>query len=135
MLRIVGILVLSLALVACGSTQNTSTEGSTSGVTADRIDVSELSIPLSGLSAYDLVQQYNANWLQKRGPSSINNPVPIKVYVDNTGSAFGTVSSLRNLNARNVDTIEYFDAQEAQFEFGLGNVAGVIYVQTKASGG
>jgi len=124
-------LILSLGLMGCGSSSSTQQ----SGVSSDQIVVSELSAPVDGLSAYEVVQRYQSNWLRKRGPSSFNDPVEIKVYLDGSTNPYGSSESLRQIRAMNVSTIEYFDAQEAQFKFGLGNVAGAILVRTKPVNG
>lgn len=119
----------ALILHGCGTSQSTS---SSSGVTSDEIVVSELSAPVGGLSAYDLITRHNSNWLRKRGPTSFNNPNPIKVYLDNTGSPYGTVEVLREIRAVDIASIRYFDAPEAQSRFGLGNVSGAILVKTRS---
>ena len=123
--RIVVVLVV-LVLTACGSSSKTS-----SGLSANRIVLSELTIPVHGLSVYEVVQQYKSHWLQPRGPTSINNPAPIKVYLDGSSTAYGPVSSLHEIRADNVATITRLSAREAQFRYGLGNVAGAIVVDTK----
>jgi hypothetical protein len=125
---LLALLLLSAGLMACG----TSSETHHSGLTQNRILVTELDAPVDGLSAYQVVQQYRSNWLQKRGPTSFNNPVPIKVYLDGTSSPYGTVEALRRIRAVNVASIRHFNAQEAQFRFGLGNVSGAILVQTRS---
>lgn len=135
MSRTAALLALSFLLFACASSEDATSDESRSGVTPDRIVVSKLSFPVGGLSAYEVIQRKNSNWLRKRGSSSINNPVPIKVYVDNVGSPYGTVRSLRSLDAKNIATIKHFDAQEAQYKFGLGNVSGAILVRTKSGNG
>lgn len=124
---IAALLLLSLGLSACGSSSSTRQ----SGLTADQIIVTELSAPVTGLSAYEVVQQYRSNWLRKRGPTSINNQVPIKVYLDGTGSPYGSLEALRRIRAANVASIQHFDASEAHYRFGLGNVAGAILVRTR----
>lgn len=121
------LLLLFLGLTACGSSSSTSH----SGIKPNKIIVSELSAPIHGLSAYEVVQQYKSHWLRKRGRTSINNPVSIKVYLDGTKSPYGDLSSLRDIRAVNVASITRFNANEAQFRFGLGNVAGAILVETK----
>ena len=122
------LLLLSAGLMACGS----SSETRHSGLTRNQILVTELDAPVDGLSAYQVVQQYRSNWLRKRGATSLNHPVPIKVYLDGTSSPYGTVEALRRIRAVNVASIRHFDAQEAQFRFGLGNVSGAILVQTRS---
>jgi hypothetical protein len=125
MSRIAALLSFALLLGACGTSKNM-----TSGVSPNRIDVSELSYPTEVVSAYDIVRQYRANWLRKRGRSSIQNPTPVKVYLDSEGSAYGTVESLRSINGRDIAVIEYYNAGEAQLKFGLGNASGAILVRT-----
>jgi len=124
----------ALALTGCSSSQSTSSADSPQGVSSDEIIVSELPFSVGGLSAYDLVSRHNSAWLRKRGPTSINNPNPINVYLDNTNSPYGTVEVLREIRAVNVASIRHFDAREAQFKFGLGNVSGAILVKTKGAG-
>jgi len=51
------------------------------------------------------------------------------VYLDESGFPYGGVESLRDLQASNVNVIKYFDAQAAQFRFGVGNVSGAILVK------
>lgn len=135
------LLALSLTLTACGSSSppassssSDSSQSTPSGVKSDRIIVSELSPSADGLSVYAIVNRYKSEWLQQRGSTSFNNPNPIQVYLDNTGSPYGTVEVLRKIRAVNVSTIRYFNAREAHFQFGLGNVSGAILVETKDGG-
>lgn len=121
------LLVLSLGLMGCTSSSTTQQ----SGVTSNRIVVSELPAPVNGLSAYEVVKRYRSNWLEKRGPSSFKSPATIKVYLDGATTPYGSAEALRQIRMTNVVTIRYFDAQEAQFKFGLGNVAGAILVRTR----
>lgn len=129
--RVLAFLVFSLVLTACASTGGSTSSDSRSGISSDRIVVDELSLPAGSLSAYDLVNQYKTQWLQKRGHISINNDVSIKVYVDGTGSPFGGVSSLRKIRADDIAYIEHYSGSAAHFKFGLDNGAGAIYVRTK----
>lgn len=119
---------LAFVLTAC----STSNVGGQPGVSSDKIVVEELTHPVGDLSAYELVKRYHGNWLEKRGPMSFKSPVSIKVYVDNTGFPYGSASSLRQIRASEIESIEYFDGPEAQSTFGLGNVAGAILVHTKS---
>lgn len=126
-LSIAGSLLLLLSLAACETSSGTTDDA----VSNNRIVVEDLSASVSGLSAYEVVSQYRPHWLQTRGPTSINNPVDVKVYVDGSGSPYGTVESLHDLRASNLASIQHFDSSEAQFRFGLGNVAGALLVTTK----
>lgn len=129
MREVVVLLVLSLGLMGCTSSSTTQ-QSQQSGVTSNRIVVSELPASVNGLSAYEVVKRYRSNWLEKRGPSSFKNPVTIKVYLDGATTPYGSVEALRQIRMTNVVSIRYFDAQEAQFKFGLGNIAGAILVRT-----
>lgn len=124
------LVALSLGTAACG----TSSQTSDSDASTDKIVVSELSPSAQSQSVYEVISQNNSNWLRQRGPSSFSNPNPIQVYVDRTGSPYGTIESLRGIQASNVSVIKYFDAQAAQFRFGVGNVAGAILVERKGAG-
>lgn len=130
-MRILALLfALSLTLTACGSMKGTGQKG----VSSNEIVVTELSDPIGGLTAYEIVKRYNANWLEKRGPMSFQGPVEIKVYVDNTGYAYGNASSLRQIQASRIESIKYYSGREAQSRFGLGNVAGALLVRTRSGG-
>lgn len=132
MLRTITCLALSFFVVACGT--STSTTSDPQSKTPNKIDVSELSYPVEVLSAYDIVRRYNANWLQKRGRSSIENPNPIRVYLDNTGSSLGGIDVLKNIDGMDIKSIERFSPREAQLHFGVGHRSGAILVRTRGSG-
>lgn len=129
MARIASLFALSVVLVACGTSKKTSSDG----VSPNQIDVRELSHSAEMFSVYDIVRRHKSNWLRKRGTSSFSKPTPIKVYLDNTGSPYGDISSLREISGRNVATIEYFGPGDAQLKFGLGNRSGAILVHTRGS--
>mgnify|MGYP006287701643 FL=1 len=133
MLRPLSLLSVLLIVLctACGSSKPLSDEAA-SAVSANRMVVSKMPVAVQSQSAYELISQYNPQWLRKRGRSSINNPVPIKVYLDGVTSAYGTVRSLRRISARDIAVIEHFTASEAQFKFGLGNTSGAILVHTRS---
>jgi hypothetical protein len=96
--------------------------------------MSELASPVGGMTAYEVVQQYQPTWLRKRGRSSLQDPVPVKVYLNDSGSPYGTVSSLREIEAINVAEIEHYTSREAQFKFGIEHVSGALMVRTKTGG-
>jgi len=131
--RTVTLLLFSILIVACGvSGQSTSDEPS--GGLSSEIIMDSLDTQVGGMSVYEIVQLYKPDWLRKRGRSSLQDPVPIKVYVDNTTTSFGTVSDLRHLDAGNVSTVKRYTSVEAQSEFGLDNTSGAILIRTKSGG-
>jgi hypothetical protein len=121
------ICLLAIGLTACASTGGASQKG----VSSNQITLSELPVDVTGKSAYQVVKEYKSHWLRKRGQSSINAKDAISVYLDTNQTRFGDVESLRELQAINVDAIEWLDSQRAQFRYGLDNTQGVILVHMK----
>ena len=132
MLRTITCLALSLLLVACGTSTRTTSD--TQSRNPDKINVSDLPYPIEVMTAYDIVRRYNANWLRKRGRSSIEHPNPIRVYLDNTSSPLGGIDALRNINGIDIESIERFGAREAQLHFGVGHTSGALLVRTRGTG-
>lgn len=128
------LLVASFALFACATTGSSSSSEPERGVSTNKIVVDKLDISTGDLTAFEIVRRYKSHWLQKRGRMSINNPVPVKVYLDGTGSALGGVRSLRQIQASSIAYIQHFSGMKAQAKFGPGNNAGAIYVKTKTGG-
>lgn len=124
-------LFLSMGLLACGSSGPSAEDGQESDQSPNRLVVSELSAPVTGLTAYDLVRQYKSHWLWTPETQSLKNDPQIQVYINNPGSQAGTVSSLKRINAVTISEIKYFPPNEAQFRFGMGNSVGAILVSTK----
>lgn len=130
-LWIVLLLLLQFGL-ACGSTNQSSTERQGVEISGDRIEIVDPHL-VSHLSAYELINQNRRQWLSREGPKSINAPTPIKVYIDSKASE-QSISVLRSIPADQISYVEHFEALEAQSEFGLGNTSGAIFVHTRASG-
>lgn len=127
----VSVVILLFGLVACTSTSNTSQKG----VSSSRIELAQLPSDVSGKSAYQVVKEYKSHWLQKRGASSINSQTEISVYLDTNQTRFGNPESLKQIQAVNVQAIEWLDSQEATFRYGLDNTQGVILVHMKRGTG
>jgi len=82
-------------------------------------------------TAYDAVVRLHANFLTRRGETSVlgtSNPEP-NVYLDDV--FIGPVAQLKNIQAADVASIRVYRAWEAGMKFGAGNVGGVIEVYTK----
>lgn len=86
-------------------------------------------------SPCEVVQRYRSHWLRRRGPSSINNPVPTKVYFDGMATPYGSLRVVHEIRVANVASIRHFDAPEAHFKFGIGTVADAVLVRTKSRAG
>mgnify|MGYP002760590530 FL=1 len=82
-------------------------------------------------SAYSVVQRLRPNWLRKRGPSSINNPSDIVVYVE--GSRYGPPPSLRQVDPLNVASMRFLTDDQATTRYGTGHDNGAILVRLRGS--
>lgn len=121
--------VIALACFAIGIAACASTESSSQG-SGDRLVFKELSISLSGKTAYEVIEEVQPQWLRKRGRTSINNPEEVNVYLE--GTEYGPVESLRQISAENVEYAEHLSSGEAQFRFGPGNPQGAIVVYLRS---
>lgn len=93
-------------------------------------------------TADEVVRLLRPTWLTSRRPTMLADPrctrldrvcEPIsvdvmKVYLD--GHRLGGTATLREINARNVETIRYFGAAEAVARWGAGHGQGAILVNT-----
>ena len=82
-------------------------------------------------TAYDAVVRIHANFLTRRGSTSVlgtSSPVP-NVYLDDV--FIGTVNELMNIQANDVASIRVYPAGQTAPRFGAGNMGGVIEVYTK----
>jgi hypothetical protein len=104
-----------------------------SGAAVDNNAITEAEIDsVHATSAYDAVRKLRPRFLEPRGRMSLDPQAPPaqpNVYVDN--QYYGDISSLRTISAAVVEVIKFYNASEAQYAFGRGNMAGVISVLTK----
>jgi len=82
-------------------------------------------------TAYDVIAKYRANFLHSRGPNSIllKQPKEPTVFLDNV--EFGTINSLRTIQASNVAEIRFIEGWDAMTKYGSDHVAGVIQIYTR----
>ena len=80
-------------------------------------------------TAYDLVQSLRPIWLNKRGPTSIENEGDVHVYVGTT--RMGDRDALREVAAASISSIRYLDTKEANYRFGPGHPYGAIVISTE----
>ncbi|HEU4566173.1 MAG TPA: hypothetical protein VFS05_16040 [Gemmatimonadaceae bacterium] len=94
-------------------------------ITQDEIEALHVS------TAFQAVQKLRAEYLNVRGPSSVEDPAAAlpTVYVD--GIAFGNVASLRLIPAMDVAQIRFLGAWDAATEYGGRHRGGVIAVTTR----
>ena len=80
------------------------------------------------VTVYDAVEALRSNWLHTRGSDSFLNPSEVRVYFDNT--LLGGTDKLREIAAKDVTFIRYFDGVSATARWGVGHAGGVIYLST-----
>lgn len=81
------------------------------------------------MTVYDAVARLRPNWLAVHGKATHGSEYPM-VYVD--GQRYGSVESLRNIQAYHVADIRYYDITQAGARFGVqGGTSGVIEVRIR----
>lgn len=122
--RVAAAALLMLAAAGCAHlpTQGTHT---LNVITAEEIERSQAT------NAYEAVQMIQPSFLVSRGPTSISGAdsgLP-NVYLDDV--PYGPLGALRDIPAGDVALIRMYQAWEATYKFGTGNMGGVIDVFTK----
>ena len=80
-------------------------------------------------SAFDVVQALRPLWLTKRGAQSIQYDTDILIYM---GTAqLGELSTLRQIPAATVASMEFLDAKAANYRFGMSHPNGAIVISTE----
>ena len=91
--------------------------------------ISQLEIAAAGdaQTAFEIVKRLRPNWLNVRGPSSINLPTPdVVIYVN--GVRRGGPDTLKDLPITGLNEIRHLRGTEATQRFGLGHENGAILV-------
>lgn len=117
------ILLLSGCVLASHSASETV---DTSVITENEID------SVHAFNALEAISKLRPRFLVSRGKVSLDPKVPPalpNVYIDNM--FYGDVTTLRGIATGSIDSIRFFDAANAQYKFGAGNMAGVIDIFTK----
>ena len=85
----------------------------------------------AGSNAYDLIQKLRPEFLRSRGRVSLSSPAQATavVYVDDL--RYGSLQSLRNINAEQIYSVVFIGASEATTRFGTDHVGGAILITTK----
>lgn len=94
-------------------------------ITEDQIEKSQ------AINAYEVIQRLKPNFLASRGPTNFRDASPTlpKVYVNDV--LYGDVSTLTTIEATDIAMIRMYQAWEATYKFGTGNMGGAIDVFTK----
>ncbi|HEX8904319.1 MAG TPA: hypothetical protein VF771_05720 [Longimicrobiaceae bacterium] len=80
-------------------------------------------------NAYQAVETLRSNWLISRGPSSLNSPSGVLVYLNN--ARLGGVETLRGISPQEIVYIRYYDPAAAAGRWGRDVASGVIMVSTE----
>jgi len=82
-------------------------------------------------SAYDLVKRYRSDFLRSRGQTSLTQRSSPYAAVFLDDLEYGSIESLRQIPADQINEIRFYEATEAQTKFGSGRMGGVIAVSTR----
>ena len=126
--RLVLVAAVAGPLGACGPPHLLNTAGPPARVNPHYISLAE--IQNSGeASAFDVIQTLRPLWLTKRGAQSIQYDTDILVYL---GTAqLGELSTLRQIPAATVASMEFLDAKTANYRFGMSHPNGAIVISTE----
>lgn len=82
---------------------------------------------------FDVVRAVRPMWLRQFSTTVQNGQVTgVSVYVDN--QRVGGLEVLRDMTSTTATSLRFYTASEAQSRFGLGNLQGVIQVNTARGG-
>lgn len=79
-------------------------------------------------TALEVVQRLRPGWLRGRGVDGITRSTTVQVYVD--GVRYGGPGSLASVSTSGIQSIRYYDANEATQRWGTGHARGAIEVRT-----
>ena len=116
--------VVLVALGGCASTQHPP-DTDRSVITLEQIQAANVA------TAYELVTKFRADFLRSREPNSIllKQRKEARVYLDNVD--YGTIGSLRNIEASSIGGIRFIEGRDAMTKYGSDHVAGVIEIYTR----
>lgn len=128
-------LLAAAAVVGCATGGNAPEHKATPTSKASFLPDVEIANANANLnSAYDAVARLRPGWLAARGVTSFgeggSGTEYALVYVD--GQRYGDLNSLRNIQAFQVGSMQYYDVTQAGATFGIrGGSSGVIEVKLK----
>lgn len=131
---LVALALVSVVGAGCGGQRTAAAPSPTAGTPrprsrADLITRADIE-RTSFVNTYELVRALKGNWLNARGPDSINGTSSeVQIHVDEV--RLGGVASLRDIHPNDVAAIQYFDPITASGRWGLGYAAGAIMVTTR----
>ncbi len=115
---------------ACSS--GTGQPGRTAPRSDENVITAEELATANASNLYDAIRQLRPRWMERGGPTALRGPdfqSGIQVYLDRIHE--GGVDALRSIPRGLVERIRFLSPSEAQGEFGLDNIQGVIQVITR----
>lgn len=117
------ILVLTVALVACATT-----DGAKESSSSNHISHSELTNSSTyGGSAYEVIRDLRPQWFSKR--VSTARSAEIQVYLD--GAQIGNSQKMHDISSEDLQEVRYLDGPSASMRFGTDHGHGAILLKTK----
>ncbi len=119
--------ILAVALTGCaaGPSPTPRPKVDPNLITRDEIQAQQFT------NAYDAVKTLRANWLHVRGGESVNYPLEVQVYLNDTH--IGDISALQTIASPPIQFIRFYSGQEASAKWGVDHGRGAIVVSTKVS--
>ncbi|MFQ5769932.1 MAG: hypothetical protein ACE5HX_05315 [bacterium] len=118
-------MLCAMSLIACSITRETHTK--TTRRAHNYIYLEEIQKSAAS-NAYDLIRNLRPHWLRGRGIKSIKfqeTSFPV-VYVND--SRHGNIQSLTMISAHYIKEIQFLNAGDATFRFGLNHSSGAILI-------
>ncbi|HUG97961.1 MAG TPA: hypothetical protein VMQ83_02140, partial [Gammaproteobacteria bacterium] len=125
-MRLAAIALLSVLFVA-GCASSAGPANSARQIDRDVLSREEI-LQTGSRNVYDAILALRRNWLVTRGVDSLNNPVQVQVYLDD--SRLAGVETLRQISVIDLDFVRYYNGREASVRWGLNHGQGAIYVAT-----
>ena len=125
------ILVAVLPLAwACASSGGGQTDQSAPRSSPNVITAEELA-NVSASNLFEAIRSLRPQWLDQSPPVTLmgRQDYTTVVYMDRI--RFGTLDMLRQVPPRMPLSVRYYNASEAQSEFGVGNLLGAIQIVTR----
>ena len=123
-LRVVLVIACAVLLVDCASSGS---RGAASGGSFDVLTAEQIQ-ETSANNLWDAIRTLRPRWLRTRGRTSIIGQGPDEPVVYVSGTRYGSLSALRQMNVNQVRRVEFVDPLDATTRFGTGHAGGAILV-------
>ena len=100
--------------------------------TRDRRVITRAEIEAAQLpSAYEVIKRYRSDFLRSRGRTSLTQQSAPYAAVFLDDIEFGSIDSLRDIPADQINEIRFYESTEAQTKYGSGRMGGVIAISSR----